>query len=138
MWRVLVSMVSVVFSALAARTFSRPGPPLATQTRVKGMRSTVAQEVERTSQPDDRDPRLSAITPEGPPVPRPEEALLPGWTRPRPAVVPRPTYWPVVLALGIALLLWGVITTAYLAATGLAIGVIGAGGWIAELLYESR
>lgn len=65
-----------------------------------------------------------------------QEELRPGWSRPKPEHVPRPTYWPAVLAFGITFLFWGLISTPIIAAIGLAIGAIGLAGWIAELRHD--
>jgi hypothetical protein len=51
--------------------------------------------------------------------------------------VPRPTYWPVVMALGTTLLFWGVITTVAISAIGLGLFILGLGGWIREMCYGS-
>ncbi len=59
-----------------------------------------------------------------------------GWHKPRPAHLPAPTYWPAVLAFGIVLLLWGLVTSPILFGTGLVIFALGLGGWIRELLRE--
>lgn len=64
------------------------------------------------------------------------EELRPGWSRPKPEHVPRPTYWPAVLAFGVTFLFWGLISSPIVAAVGLTIGAIGLAGWIGELRHD--
>lgn len=64
------------------------------------------------------------------------DELRPGWSRPKPEHVPRPTYWPAVLAFGVTFLFWGLISTPIIAAIGLVIGAIGLAGWIGELRHD--
>jgi hypothetical protein len=59
----------------------------------------------------------------------------PDWQRLPPAHLPRPTYWPVVLAFGIVFLFWGVVTTLAISVIGLALLALGLGGWIGELRH---
>ncbi len=61
--------------------------------------------------------------------------LRPGWSRPKPEHVPRPTYWPAVLAFGITFLLWGIITTYIISAIGIVLMGIAIGGWIGDLKH---
>lgn len=56
-----------------------------------------------------------------------------GWTTPQPEHVPRPTYWPAVMALGVTFLAWGVVTTYVISAVGLVLFMIALAGWIGEL-----
>ncbi len=58
------------------------------------------------------------------------------WHKPKPIVLPRPTYWPAVLAFGIVFVLWGLVASPILSGTGVVIAVIGLIGWIRELLQE--
>ena len=60
----------------------------------------------------------------------------PSWEQLPPAHLPQPTYWPVVLALGIVFLAWGVVTTVAISAIGLALLALALGGWIRELRHE--
>lgn len=61
--------------------------------------------------------------------------LRPGWSRPKPEHVPRPTYWPAVLAFGVTFMFWGLISTLIISAIGLVIFAIGLAGWIGELRH---
>lgn len=49
--------------------------------------------------------------------------------------LPRPTYWPVVLAAGVVFLAWGIVTTLTISLIGLALLALGLGGWIGELRH---
>lgn len=60
------------------------------------------------------------------------------WHEPAPEVMPRPTYWPAVTALGVVFLLWGVVTTFIISAVGVALLVLALSGWIGELRNELR
>ena len=61
--------------------------------------------------------------------------LPPGWSRPKPEHVPRPTYWPAVAALGVTFLFWGLVTTLAITVIGLIIFGIGLAGWIGALRH---
>jgi hypothetical protein len=69
--------------------------------------------------------------------PVPSRQLQPGWNAPQPEHLPEPTYWPVVMALGVTLLLWGVATTWIMSVVGLAVLALSLIGWIGELLHEN-
>jgi hypothetical protein len=47
--------------------------------------------------------------------------------------MPRPTAWPIVLALGVTLLAAGVATNLVLSAAGLLVSLVAVGGWIGQL-----
>jgi hypothetical protein len=49
--------------------------------------------------------------------------------------VPRPTYWPVVAALGTVFLFWGVVTTSAISVIGLGLFALGLAGWIREMCH---
>ena len=59
----------------------------------------------------------------------------PGWQTPQPATLPPPTYWPVVMALGIIFFLWGTVTTLIISLIGLAMFAIALAGWIGDLRH---
>ena len=61
--------------------------------------------------------------------------LRPGWNRAQPEHVPGPTYWPIVMALGITVIGWGIITTYILSAIGMILFAIALAGWIGELRH---
>jgi hypothetical protein len=68
-----------------------------------------------------------------PPAPRPDRH--PDWERLPPAHLPRPTYWPITLALGIMFLMWGIVTTIAISVIGLVLLALALGGWIGELRH---
>jgi hypothetical protein len=59
------------------------------------------------------------------------------WREARPQHIPRPTYWPFFLAMGIAFGVWGLLTSWIIGVAGLVVMVIALAGWINELRYES-
>lgn len=59
--------------------------------------------------------------------------LRPGWNLPQPEHLPHPTYWPVVMALGITLLAWGVIASWAMSLVGLVLFGISLAGWLGDL-----
>ena len=60
----------------------------------------------------------------------------PGWHAPLPEKIPEPTIWPLVLALGTALLAWGVVTAWLISVVGLLLFIVGTGGWIADMRHD--
>lgn len=52
---------------------------------------------------------------------------------PLPLTVPPPTVWPATLALGVALMAFGVVTSWIMSLPGLLLLLVGAGGWIQDL-----
>lgn len=58
-----------------------------------------------------------------------------GWKKPLPARLPRPTYWPAILALGVNLMLLGPITLVPVALVGLALVVAALIGWSGEIMH---
>ncbi|MEJ2720122.1 MAG: hypothetical protein P8181_03145 [bacterium] len=66
------------------------------------------------------------------------EAKSPDGTahEPQPHVLPKPTYWPAVLALAVCFGLWGVLTSVWLIVVGAAGTVVAAARWYGELRHE--
>jgi hypothetical protein len=62
--------------------------------------------------------------------------LNPGWTGPTMDTLPRPTYWPVTLALGTILALGGIVTSYVVSLVGTGLIAIAIAGWIGELRHE--
>lgn len=58
------------------------------------------------------------------------------YTEPKPGMIPQPTYWPFMLAVSLAFLGWGLLTSAILLFAGLAGMAISITGWIKEMLHE--
>ena len=52
--------------------------------------------------------------------------------------LPRPTYFPAGLAMGIAFLFWGLITSWVTFVVGLALFIASLAGWITEIRYERK
>lgn len=63
------------------------------------------------------------------------QPLPEGWHRARPEHIPRPTYWPVVVALAITLIFWGAVSALAISVVGLVLLVISLAGWIGELRH---
>ena len=60
------------------------------------------------------------------------------WKPARPLDLPRPTYWPFFLAMGVAFLFWGLLTSWMIGAAGLIILGIALTGWITDLRHEQQ
>ncbi len=54
----------------------------------------------------------------------------------RPEKLPKPTYWPFFLAMGIMFLAWGLLTIWLISLAGLIIFIISLAGWINDLRNE--
>src|SRR5580765_8122248 len=69
-----------------------------------------------------------------------QEAVDPkeGWNTPVPERLPAPTYWPVVMSLGIAFVMWGIVTTVLISAVGLVLFVVALVGWIGDIRHEAK
>jgi hypothetical protein len=61
-----------------------------------------------------------------------------GWSKPQGMHIPEPTYMPVVMAIGIICMLWGIVTTYLITLVGVVLFVISIWGWIGELRHEHR
>ena len=61
-----------------------------------------------------------------------------GWAPLPPEELPRPTYWPAVMAAGIMMILWGIIGSIVLTIAGAAVFVVAAAGWTRELCCAER
>lgn len=53
-----------------------------------------------------------------------------------PEVLPLSTYWPILMAFGLLLLFWGIISSGIVIAAGAICMAIALTGWIIELNYE--
>ena len=60
-----------------------------------------------------------------------------GWHLPKPEVLTPPSYWPLVVGFGSALIGFGVLTSYYISLVGLAVFVLGIAKWIGELCRET-
>ena len=68
------------------------------------------------------------------------QALKPddSWSRPLPARLPAPTYWPAATALGVTVALLGFVTQYAFLAAGLGLTAVSIAKWIGEMLRDSR
>src|ERR1043166_68018 len=68
------------------------------------------------------------------------DAVPPGWQRPPDEPLPRPTYFPAGLAMGVAFIFWGLITTWPVWLVGVVLFVAALAGWVTEIRneYKSR
>lgn len=57
------------------------------------------------------------------------------WSEPTMERVPRPTYWPVVMALGTVFIFWGVVTMWAISAIGLGLFALALVGWVREMCH---
>jgi hypothetical protein len=58
------------------------------------------------------------------------------WEKAKPEILPRPTYWPFFLALGLVFIFWGLLTTWVVLFAGILIFVTALVGWINILRHE--
>ncbi len=71
-----------------------------------------------------------------PPETRPDRRA--GWTEPLPRRLPRPTWSPFALALGLIILARGVVASGVVLAIGVAVALAAAVAWVRELGHELR
>lgn len=68
-----------------------------------------------------------------------KEAIEHGeWSTPLPERVPRPTYFPLLFALGCVFILFGIVTSWVTSVVGGLLFAIAIIGWIGELRHEQR
>ena len=69
-----------------------------------------------------------------------EQSLIasPKWESLPAEHLPRPTYFPAGLAMGVAFLFWGLITSWVTFVVGLALFIAALAGWITEIRYERK
>jgi hypothetical protein len=61
-----------------------------------------------------------------------------GWTPLAEAHLPRPTYFPAGMAMGTALIFWGLITSWIILLAGGGLFAAMLAGWIAEIRHERK
>ena len=66
------------------------------------------------------------------------DAVPPGWQVLPDTPLPHPTYFPAGLAMGVAFLFWGLITSWVTFVVGLALFIASLAGWITEIRYERK
>jgi hypothetical protein len=60
------------------------------------------------------------------------------WQKARPEELPKPTYWPFFLAMGLNFIFWGMLTTWIIGLAGLLIFVIALSCWINLLRHDRK
>jgi hypothetical protein len=58
------------------------------------------------------------------------------WEKARPEILPKPTYWPFFLAMGLAFIFWGLLTTLVVLTAGGLIFITALIGWINQIRHE--
>ena len=58
------------------------------------------------------------------------------WSTPEPATIPRPTYWPMFLALAVVFMAYGIIFAWWFVGVGAAMFIVALAGWIGELRHD--
>jgi hypothetical protein len=58
------------------------------------------------------------------------------WHEPLPEKIPEPTYWPFLMAFGIVLVFWGLVSTWIISLAGVIIFAASLAGWIGDLIHE--
>lgn len=56
----------------------------------------------------------------------------------RPEELPKPTYWPFFLALGVTCIFWGILTTWIITGMGAIIFAVALSGWIRDIYQEMK
>ncbi|HWP93303.1 MAG TPA: hypothetical protein VNN20_14000 [Thermodesulfobacteriota bacterium] len=69
---------------------------------------------------------------------RPVSEMKDGWDTLKPETLPKPTYWPAVMALGIAFLAMGLATNLLVSGVGLLLFALSLAGWIGEIIHERQ
>jgi len=67
---------------------------------------------------------------------RPPPLPPPGWHPLPPERLPRPTYFPAGMAMGVAFIFWGFITSWIILLVGFGLFTVMLGGWISEICHE--
>jgi hypothetical protein len=60
------------------------------------------------------------------------------WTRLPHGHLPRPTYFPAGMAMGVTFFFWGLITSWVIIAVGLGLFIAALAGWITEIRHERK
>src|SRR5579885_1886645 len=122
--KLLASLVAAFGAAAVARKYTEPPPEELTPT------STVAQPASATVT------AVEGTEAEGEAAATFQRRLRLGWSRPKPEKIPEPTYWPATVGLGIAFIMWGIISNIFVFGMGFILFVTGVAGWIGDLLHE--
>lgn len=119
--KLLASLVAAFGAAAVARKYTEPPPE--ELTTPPGAPSTSSAAVEGTEVEGDGAATF-------------QRRLRLGWSRPKPEKIPEPTYWPATVGLGIAFIMWGIISNIFVFGMGFILFVTGIAGWIGDLLHE--
>lgn len=63
--------------------------------------------------------------------------IPPGWSEPEPKEIPRPTYWPIVMAVAITFIFWGIVTSLIISGVGILLFALSLAGWIGDIRHEN-
>ena len=63
--------------------------------------------------------------------------MNPEWNKPLPERLPRPSYAPPLLAVGLMCLLWGTVTTWIISMIGIVIAGVACARWIGDLRRDA-
>lgn len=118
--KLLASLMAALGAAAVARKYSEPPP--------EGLAAGQAQPA----------PTAMTAIDDGAAAATHQRRLRLGWSRPKPETIPEPTYWPATIALGIAFIMWGIISNIFVFGMGLILFVTGMAGWIGDLLHEFK
>src|SRR6266404_2685341 len=66
------------------------------------------------------------------------DAVPPGWQVLPDTPLPHPTYFPAGLAMGVAFIFWGLITTWVVWLVGVVLFIAALAGWITEIRHEYK
>ncbi|MBF6568647.1 MAG: hypothetical protein IVW54_07210 [Candidatus Binataceae bacterium] len=58
------------------------------------------------------------------------------WAIPKPEKIPAPTYWPAIMALAIAFIFFGVVTSWVFSGVGLLMFALALSKWVGELIHD--
>lgn len=60
------------------------------------------------------------------------------WYSAKPEVLSEPTFWPLILSIGITLFAWGAVTSVYISALGLLMSAVSIAYWIGDIRREQQ
>lgn len=119
--KMVAGLAATLGLAAVARKYSEPPPDGLNQSQAPSLAGSPA-----------------APTEAAPEAVRHAHRLRPGWSRPKPEVIPEPTYWPATFGLGIAFLMWGFISNIFVWGMGFILLVVAIVGWIGDLRNEFK
>lgn len=133
--RLIAGLAAALGLAAVARKFSQP-PPEGTPG------ATPTTQIAPGAVAPGTTPATTPFTPPGQAeaesVASHQHRRLPGWSKPKPEVIPPPTYWPAVFGLGVAFLMWGFISNIFIFSFGVIFIVTAIAGWIGDLIHEFK